>query len=785
VLPQVRVMSAFPSGNMGPQQHYQFQGYQHHTPSGGTPVPPSGGTPVPPGGSTAVKPPRHKQQLSRARSMPVPQSVNWDEIDADEGDEDGSEAGDGYQEEGVQDVLLFAEDSYGAVSNCSMTGYSPCPSGQLCMLVEPTSSTYGSSSAVGMLPYQQPQQQVLLAPNGQQVAVAQVAPMQPVLIQQPGGQLQQAYIQQQPTFATLAPAPQQQQPLQQPVPLQQQAQRILQRSMGTPSPTPAALGRAGTPLSSSPSPAVNHLAVLAAVGAARAREGSASGTASPRAYTSSTFTSGVGAGHGHGHGHSHHSHHSRSSSQGCSQDLPPLHLLQLGEMHSSSRPGSPQRSTWTSLRADRHSSEGGGTPAGPSMLFGYSSIHHPQQPMHHPQQPMIPPLGVRESLGPGVCGPAGMVTPLLLQRLDSLHRSGSSSCSPRNLHRSGSPGLHSGEQSGQLLGLLVPGFSPGPASGPNSPRSHSPRAPERHLHSQPAAVVAAAHHLNRPGSSRLAIQGSYELPPGAGLPGDATLVQGTSSNGGSAAPAMAPAGSASGVCYGDSGQLPPTFGVSVVHAPAGHMYHHQYPQPHPAVLQPGNRRAPSLLRIDSNSRDRAVSPFAVASGASSAEQAGHVGPSAMGVGLPAGHVTAAPAGTFSRTLSPFAAASSAGSSLEDVASRGDGNDVVAAVPAAVTAAAAGASLPGVGAVGCSSGRPPAPARYVSPFAAASTRQEDDGDTDAVFDTRPGGSSRSGSPAPPNGSKGALQGCSVPASASSGRRLASPFALMQQHGGEQQ
>jgi hypothetical protein len=398
-------------------------------------------------------------------------------------------------------------------------------------------------------------------------------------------------------------------------------------------------------------------------------------------------------------------------------------------------------------------------------------------------------------------GPA-MVTPLLLQRLDSLHRSGSSGCSPRCMHRSSSPGLQSAD-SGQVLGLLVPGYCPGPSSGPTSPRSHSPRAPAvhatTHAHPQPAGV-AAVHHLHRPGSSRLAIQGSYELPPGtAAAAGEATP-------GGPAASAHAqPAAAAGGSGYvsGVSGsaaaglgqhseppagaQVLPVYGVSVVHAaPPAHMYHHQFPQPHPAVLQAGGRRAPSLLRIDSNSRDRAVSPFATAQGTGpfGEQQGSH------------GGVTAAPAGTFSRTLSPFAAASS-GSSLDDVASRGDRAEGGAAVPQSGCGSAAG--LP--------SGRQAAPARYVSPFAAAAvSKQSSDGeDTGAVFDTGAVRSSRPTSPAPgstskqggQNGSKGpastnARGDAGVPAGATPGAaavgpggvgvsvaRLASPFALMQE------
>lgn len=775
VMPHVRVMSAFPSGSIGLQQQFQQQhhyqhGYQQQGHGAGSNAP-GGGS----GGGSSVKPPRHKQQLSRARSMPMPQSVNWDLGDLEAETEE--QVFENIQEEaGGQDVLLFAEDSFGGVSNCSMTGYSPCPSGQLCMLVEPASSTYGSSSAAGMMPYQQPQQQVLVTPNGQQMAVQQV-PMQPVLIQQPGGQLQQAYIQQQPAFTTLAQAPQpQQQQQQQP----QQAPRMIHRTMGTPSPTPAVLGRSGTPLSSSPSPGLNPLVIMAAAGAHRQREGSASGATSPR-YTSSSFA--TGAGHGH---------HSRSSSHGCSQEMPPLHLLQLSDMHMGSRPGSPQR---TPVRSECMSSEGGGTSAGPSA-YGYSSFSNGPAQASQGQQSFAPGTAVVNTAGPA------MVTPLLLQRLDSLHRSGSSGCSPRCLHRSSSPGLQSGEQSGQLMGLLVPGYCSGPASGPNSPRSHSPRH-ERHV--QPA-VVAAVHHLHRPGSSRLAIQGSYELPPGAAAAaaaaGSGGIGDALQAAGSSTAAAMPPAGSAGTAASSDSGQPLPVYGVSVLHAPPAHVYHHQFPQAHPTVLQPSSRRAPSLLRIDSNSRDRAISPFAVASGASGglgSDHGSYAGSTGAGIGQGAGvHIAAAPAGTCSRTLSPFAAASSMGSSLEDVASRGHSNDVVPEVNApAVHAAAAAAAA---GAERAAPGRPPAPVRYVSPFAAAAGRQEDDGDTDAVFDTRAERSSRSASPAPgttaakqPNSPTKAAPALVVPDAVSglagvnsaaasgslSGTRIASPFALMQQ------
>jgi hypothetical protein len=806
-VPQLRVMSAFPSGSIPLQQQHQQQlQYQqqpgHQQPSGPAHGSGGGGGGV---GGTAVKPPRHKQPLSRARSLPTPQSMNWEGLDGEEAETEEQMFEHIQEEAGGQDVLLFAEDSFGGVSNCSMTGYSPCPSGQLCMLVEPASSTYGSSSAAGMLPYQQPQQQVLVTPSGQHVAVQQV-PMQPVLIQQPGGQLQQAFIQQQPAFATLTQAPphqQQQQPQQQQQQQQQAPQhatRMLQRALGTPSPTPAVLGRSGTPLSSSPSPGPNPLAIMAAAGALRQREGSASGATSPRHNSSM-----AGTGHSVQVGH-----HSRSSSHGCSQEMPPLHLLQLSDMHSSSRPGSPQRMP---VRPERLSSEGGGaasTPPGHSAFSNGPSLQQGQ------------PLAPTAMVVTGAAGPA-MVTPLLLQRLDSLHRSGSSGCSPRCLHRRSSPGLQSGEQSGQLLGLLVPGYCSGPASGPSSPRSHSPRH-ERHVHPQPA-VVAAVHSLHRPGSSRLAIQGSYELPAAAAavVPGDAQ--GGGCSSSTTAAAAMPPAGSAGSSGFADcsgSGQALPVYGVSVVHAPGAHVYHHQFPQAHPALLQPSSRRAPSLLRIDSNSRDRAISPFAMASGGMGSDH-GSTGGACAGVVGAAGvvqHVAAAPAGTCSRTLSPFAAASSGGSSLDDVGSRGNINDVVPAGSGAAAAAAgggvpvaAGVSAAGVGvsaaaaagSAGAAAGRPPAPARYVSPFAAAAVRQEDedDGDTDAVFDTSAERSSRGASPAPGAGSKrpgsptkapagggaaadvlpaaGAVAGGTAGAGSgsTSATRLASPFALMQQ------
>lgn len=702
--------------------------------------------------------------------MPIPESVNWDSEDMDPENDEGYVFENIQEEPGCQDVLLFAEDSFGGVSNCSMTGYSPCPSGQLCMFVEPNSSTYGSSSAAGMMPYQQPQQQLLVTPNGQQVAVQQV-PMQPVLIQQPGGQLQQVYIQQQPAVATLTQAPQQQQ--QQP----QQAARMLRGALGTPSPTPAVLGRAGTPLSSSPSPGLNPLVVMAAAGAARdaaRREGSASGATSPR-YTSSMFVTGTG-----------HGHHSRSSSHGCSQEMPPLHLLQLSDMQAGSRSGSPQR---TPVRSDRMSSDGGCGYTHSSFSYGPTM----QQQAPAQGQGRSPATMVVNTAGPAI------VAPLLLQRLDSLHRSGSSDCSPRCLHRSSSPGRQSTDQPGQLMGLLVPGYGPGPASGPSSPRSHSPR-PERHIHTPPAAV-AAVHHLYRPGSSRLAIQGSYELPPGAAAAAAAAsgdLQQAASPAG--AAVSSAVSGGGAGFSS-DPGQAVPVYGVSVLHAQPAHVYHPQFPQALPAVLQTSGRRAPSLLRIDSNSRDRAISPFAMASGAMGSDHGSHGGSTGGGVPLGAGAgvpVAAAPAGTCSRTLSPFAAASSGGSSLEDVASHGNSNDVVQGLdPSAAAAAPAAAGVATVGAAGYSSSRPPAPVRYVSPFAAAAGRQEDDGDTDAVFDTSAERNSRSASPAPGAGGKqqaaqgsGPFKGVGAGSASGSGSvslgsgpssatRLASPFALMQQ------
>lgn len=261
-------------------------------------------------------------------------------------------------------------------------------------------------------------------------------------------------------------------------------------------------------------------------------------------------------------------------------------------------------------------------------------------------------------------------------------------------------------------------------------------------------------------------------------------------------------------------QVLPVYGVSVVHAQPAHMYHHQFPQPHPAVLQAGGRRAPSLLRIDSNSRDRAVSPFATAQG---------TGPFGEQQGSSHGGVAAAPAGTFSRTLPPFAAASS-GSSLDDVASRGDRADVVqqpsgtgnnsymaAAGVGAGAGVAATAGGTAVSQAGLSSSRQAAPARYVSPFAAAAASKQSSGDgedTGAVFDTGGDCSSRPSSPDPASASKQGVQGGSkgpaagslsargdagVSAGAAPGAtaaaggasmgvnvvRLASPFALMQE------
>jgi hypothetical protein len=592
--------------------------------------------------------------------------------------------------------------------------------------------------------------------------------MQPVLIQQPDGQLQQVYIQQQPAFATLTQAPQQQQQQQQP----QQAARMLRGALGTPSPTPVVLGRAGTPLSSSPSPGLNPLVVMAAAGAARdaaRREGSGSSATSPR-YTSSMFVTGA-----------RHGHHSRSSSHGGSHEVPPLHLLQLSDMQAGSPSGSPQR---TPGRSDRMSSDGG-------VAYSHNSFSNGppvQQQAAGQGQAMPPGTMVVSTAGPAV------VAPLLLQRLSSLHRSGSSGCSPRCLHRSSSPGRPSTDQSGPLMGLLVPGYGPGPSSGPSSPRSHSPRH-ERHVHTPPAAV-AAVHHLHRPGSSRLAIQGSYELPPGAAAAASGDLQQATSPAGAT----VQYAGSGCGAGLTDPGQAVPVYGSSVLHAQPAHVFHHQFPQALPAVLQTSGRRAPSLLRIDSNSRDRAISPFAMASAAMGSDHGSHEG--STGGGMPWGAgvpVAAAPAGTCSRTLSPFAAASSGGSSLEDVAAGGSSNNVVQVLdPTAATPAPAAVAAPG-GAAGYSSCRPPAPVRYVSPFAAAAGRQEDDGDTDIVFDTSVGRNSRSASPAPGAGVKqqtgqvsGAFKGAAAGTGSASGAgstapgaggsrvtRLASPFALMQQ------
>ncbi|KAF8071147.1 drkC [Scenedesmus sp. PABB004] len=624
-----------------------------------------------PGAATSSKPPRQRGGLSRARSLPVPQSISWPlEEGGGEDEDDGGGLADAL---GAEDSFTCSSSDFGGGPQPQLrcvSAYTPCASGPLCMVLDPAASG-GVSSGLPQLYYAAPQQ-VLLTSQGQQV---------PVVVAQPGsfvqyapqahftaapgegqaqGQQQQQQPQQQQFFAAQQPqyvVLQQQQPA--PAAQQLPPARALQRGLFTPSPTPG--GLATPPLSSSPSLGLNPLAVMAAAGAAAAaarREGSASGTASPS--------------HAHAGGFSLHR---RSSSQGGSRGVPPLQLLQLGD------PGSP-----TPLSARGGADSGCSTP----MLGG-----------------------------------GGPVAPaLLLQRLDSLNRSGSASPRSGSVHVLPSPVLHS-EGSGQLVGVFV-GVVPGPPSGGGSPLG-APLAP--------GGGHSGAH---RHASSRLAIQGSYELPPGGQL---------------GAAPAPAGSGAYSSGAPGD--------------AAAG------YPPP-PPHLQP-NRRPPSLLRIDSRDRDRSVSPFAVAAHGDGGGQLGAAAPAGVGRSpfaaaagsapspfAPAAHAgssggarTASPfaaaSGAPSRTASPFAAASGAPSRTASpfvaasgapsrtaspfAAASGAGSAALSPFAAAASAGADAASSMGASDAAGGSSAPRCAA--ASPFAAAAAAAgEADQDTGAVADASP-------------------------------------------------
>lgn len=575
------------------------------------------------GGSTAgrssAKPPRRKSTMSRARSLPVPQSISW-QLDVEDQQED-EEAGDRDAGSGAEPGMVLTEDSF---TSSEVGGAGPhlrCVSafpavgaiGQLCVLLDPAApggagagsglQPVGYSAAPGGVYCAYPQQPVFLAHPGQV----------PVVIAQPGC-VQYA----QPQLYT----PQQQAPLpphqqctpqqgQQPVQTQPQPQpRMLQRGLFTPSPTAAALGT--PPLSSSPSlNTLNPLAVMAAAGAAAAaarREGgSNSGTASPTAAAAAAAVMQGGAFAGH----------RRSSSQGgAGRQLPPLQLLQMSDI------GSP---TCLSALDRRGSDTGHSTP-----VLGGSMV------------------------------PCSVAAPLLLQRLDSLNRSGSASPrSSSSLHCFVPAPALQPEGSGQLVGVVVAGSGP-PSSGNASPLSGPhPVGPHRHA------------------SSRLAIQGSFEMP--GGVPGFASPAR---------------QGSA-GSTGGDMGhQLNSS-------SPGGPPFLHQT---HQHLQQAGNRR-PSLLRIDSNSRDRSSSPFAAFDGHAAA------GPAAAGAAAAANHRSpfAAVPGGGGAGVSPFAAAcggvGAAGVSPFAAAASGS--------PAASPFAAAAHSSPFAAASGGSN------AAAASPFAAAS------------------------------------------------------------------
>jgi hypothetical protein len=376
------------------------------------------------------------------------------------------------------------------------------------------------------------------------------------------------------------------------------------------------------------------------------------------------------------------------------------------------------------------------------------------------------------------------------------------------MQRLGSPSLQT-EHSGQLLGLLLPvGSWSGPPSGANSPRSlglspasayhvaqasggggHHPPAP----HGLPAAV--AAHHLSRHGSSRLAIQGSYELPAHAAGEAAAQPLQPSLPS----LPSLPPPQlqlqhhTHQHAAYGSAGGLEQ-------HAPAAAVPYlsSQYAAPPPASQGSISRRAHSLLRIDSNSRSRTISPFAAASGA--AQQ-----PAAAAAGG-RGAAAAAPAGSAGSGMSPFAAVAN---SIEDATSGLLSCDVQQQAAAGAAAAMPGSSASAASAGGLGAGALAAAAatssaastsasRYVSPFAAAAAAARQEGDTEAVFDTsternargehissshagsKPAPLSGAGTGKPPPAAPAAAALCEQPAGGNS-RAAVSPFAaaLLQQ------
>lgn len=692
-------------------------------------------------GGSCSKPPRQRQHMSRARSMPMPQSMSWELGARDEDDDaDGTEGSAGGDMLPVEDS--FSSDYSSVHALRCVSGYSPCPpGGQLCMVLEQaagTSSGMLQQLSGGQLYMAHPQQQVLLA-QGQAVQAVPVVIaqpgcvqyhpyQQPVTMQQqtPPQQQQQAHpLQQQYSNEcgqSLAQAvvPVQQQYLQQPyivqqnsqplhIPSGQQPPRLVLRSVYSPSPTPA--GIATPPLSSSPSMNLNPLAVMAAAGAAAQaarREGASSGAASPNAAAavnrSGSFNLGM---------------HRRSSSQGGARcQVPPLQVVQVAE--ASSPPCS----------SSRDPQSGGDT--------GCST----------------PVLG-------GALGATGVAPQVLLQRLDSLHRSGSGS--PRagsgTLHFLPAPALQS-EHSGQLVGvyLATPG-SGAPSTAGSSAGTHL--APGGYHH----------RHL----SSRLAIQGSYELPPGA---------------------LMAPAGTANGAEQQQQQQAPSSVAGGVPAAPS--LFLHQA-APH---LQPSSRR-PSLLRIDSNIKDRSASPFAMVDGNMGHQQAGAAGRSPFA----AAAVQSASCSNGGAAPSPFASAASNCAATAVAAAAGFGTTPPCSPFAAATADACETAecSPGAGKSGrrpallsvassstaTISSRLPSPfaaASSHSPFAAASTDDSaneyprgSDPDTGAVDDTTPR-SNTTRSPTPGAGDKykaPAHEVAGIEAACHSSKPVLSPFALLQQ------
>ncbi|KAF6254692.1 hypothetical protein COO60DRAFT_292218 [Scenedesmus sp. NREL 46B-D3] len=248
------------------------------------------------------------------------------------------------------------------------------------------------------------------------------------------------------------------------------------------------------------------------------------------------------------------------------------------------------------------------------------------------------------------------------------------------------------EHAGQLLGLVV---AAAPGSGA-PPSCASPPATAA-LH-----VLGCGHKHT---SSRLAIQGSHEMPVLGGFHGLAAARQGSS-----------------GSMFGDGlfpqqqPQMQPHVGATAPGLVAGPAFLHT---PHHQHLQPGMTRRPSLLRINSSSKDRSVSPFAAVAGAADSQAAGAGAAGGAAGGVPSSSPSAAAAvAAASLNVSPFAAASGG---TPGSAGTSNLSPYAAATRAGAPAAAAS---PFAAASGAGAASPFAAGAGASPFAASAASNGD-------------------------------------------------------------